>query len=104
MLSGTCQIRTVTLSADGYGGQSESVSDGSSIRCHLDVWTSDRTEQEQMFGLLQGRQGGRLHLPSGTSVSPSDRIVHQGITWEVLAIEAPSGLEPIRSIIVGRFT
>lgn len=100
-LTGSFSIYALSLASDGYGGQPQTYSlRESGVSGHLEMPAKGR--EADVAAKLTSEQVFVLHLPSGTTVQPTDRVSDGSVTYEVLAVDAPTTLEPMRGVFVVR--
>lgn len=86
-LSDTCTIRKVTRSDDGQGGFTETWSDrASGVACRLASVRSQRSERPE-GEQLAAYSRWVLTIPHDQAIEESDRVVHDGETYEVAHLE-----------------
>lgn len=83
LLPDTCNLLTVTSTADGQGGVTQTWGTASSsVACRLDVVSG----REQIAGgALQPFIKTMLSLPHSTTITDAYRVEHGGITYAVIA-------------------
>lgn len=86
LLPDTCNILSVTETADGMGGVTPTWGTTSAgVACRLDIIVS-RSDEEQIAGAsLRAFQETVLSVPYSTSISTTNRIEHGGYTYDVKA-------------------
>ena len=83
LLPDTCNIVTITKTADGQGGWTESKgTSGTAIACRLDVHTG---REMLTGGAVQPYIKTVLSLPYDTTITEVNRVEHGGITYAVIA-------------------
>ena len=83
LLPDTCNLLTVTESADGQGGFSQTWGTASSsVACRLDVVSG---REQVAGGALQPYIKTMLSLPYNTTITDAYRVEHGGITYAVIA-------------------
>lgn len=78
-----CVIQGVTRTSDGAGGWSESWSARGTVICRLDPIVS-RNRSEAQAAREATIQYYTLSVPWDTEIAPDDRVVHDGVTYEVV--------------------
>lgn len=78
----TCNILSVTESADGQGGITETWGTASTSSCRLDVVTG---REQTAGGALQPYIKTMLSLPYNATITEAYRVEHGGITYAVIA-------------------
>ena len=102
-LSDTCNISTPTYAADAYGGRTVSSTTAvDDVPCLVQPLNSG--EQRDFEGILKSRQGYRVMLASGTSVSLKATITTGSVTLEVVAVDQPVSNDPIRRVICAKIS
>jgi len=83
LLPDTCNIISITNTADGEGGVTESLGTvGTSIPCRLDV----KMGSEQITGgAIQPYIKTMLSLPYNQTITEAQRVEHGGLTYSVVA-------------------
>lgn len=87
-----CQILRRTLTSDGMGGNTTVWNTIATVNCRIAPVVSRTVEQvdQQRIELLSRWS---IALPVGQDIDIKDRIVANGITYEVAAFAAPRTLE-----------
>ena len=81
----TCNILSVTETADGFGGVSQSWGTASaSVSCRLDI-VPTQTEEQVNGASLRNFQETVLSIPYSTSIAVTNRVEHGGYTYNVIA-------------------
>ncbi len=100
-LTGSFSTYALSIASDGYGGQTQTYTlRESGIEGHLEMPAKGR--EQEVAAKLTTEQVYVLHLPSGTTVNPTDRVSDGSVTYEVLAVDAPTTMEPMRGAFVVR--
>jgi hypothetical protein len=87
-LPDTCAITPQTKTADGAGGWTVADGTATNVACR---YFPDRNPTEAVSNSRQrGVRTWIVELPQGTSVSASDHIVVDGLTFEVVGFETQS--------------
>lgn len=83
LMPDTCQVITITHTSDGAGGQTDTYGTAASIACRLDYLTGT---EAIAAGAIQPFGRYMLTVPAATSIVQANRILHSGITYNVLGI------------------
>lgn len=85
LLPDTCVIKTLTTAPDGMGGQTETWSASGTATCRLDR----RSGGERMAGgAIRAYGEWVLTVPYQTGVDVSKRVLHGGLTYNVVEVNA----------------
>ena len=96
LLPDTCNILSVTRTADGKGGWTETWGTASaSVACRLDMKSG--MEQVQGGG-VQPYKSYMLSLPYSTTITTDYRVVHSGITYEVKTVNTSQSWIAVRRV------
>lgn len=83
----TCRIDTITQAVSGASTWTE----GSTVSCGITTPSSRPDGGGGLVTVSPDDRGYLIAMPYGTSVKGSDRIVSNGVTYEVLAVDKPGG-------------
>jgi hypothetical protein len=99
-LQDTCTVSRNTTSANGAGGQSAAwTTVFADLPCHLE--SEMRRGFESSLGDRQEFVTKfRMHVPAETDIRIADRVLHAGVTYDVVDLEAPLSQEPLRSALL----
>jgi SPP1 family predicted phage head-tail adaptor len=99
LLPDTCDILSVTRTADGYGGFGETWGTASAaVACRMD----HKTGAEQLAGgAVQTYQGNMLTLPYNATITTANRVKFSGNNYNVLAVSEGSDIA-VKRITVER--
>ncbi|MFN8533850.1 MAG: head-tail adaptor protein [Dehalococcoidia bacterium] len=97
--SATVQRRTPA--DDGRGGQSVSWPTALATVCRIAGLSANDRQIADKLGV---EASATLVFAAGSDVRASDRVVAGGVTWTVLAVEAPTSYETRRVALVGRLS
>lgn len=100
LLPDTCNILTVTETANGAGGVSQSWGTAyTSVACRLDK----RTGNEQLSaGAIQPFTGWVLSLPYNATISEACRVEHGGYTYNVTSVNNDASWRVVKRAILER--
>lgn len=94
-LTDTCIISRLSLSSNSMGGGTESWSNiATGVACSivrdtgLEKTAGEKLEAETMF---------LLHITYSTDIKAADRVVCQGVTYNVLAVLSPLSIEAVKT-------
>ena len=97
-LTTSAQIQRVVRTSDGAGGVTETWSTIATVNCNASPLSKQETEIPEL-GRLEGQSQWLVTLPPYTDVTVLDRIVTQGLTYEVYAVKGPRTYEIYRSVL-----
>lgn len=83
LMPDTCQLQTVTRTADGAGGWTESWSVSATVACRVDAMIS-RNRSEAQAAREAKIVYYTLTVPWDTTLELDMRVVHGGVTYEVV--------------------
>jgi len=87
-LPDTCTLRAVTRSSDGQGGWTDAWADTyTGVPCRLAVMPIQGGESAA-GSQVTSLSAWVLHIPWDQAVDPEWRVVHEGITYEIVQLEA----------------
>lgn len=88
LLPDTCDVLSVTRTADGYGGMSETWGTASAaVACRMD----HRNGRDVLAGgVVQTYQGNILTLPYDTTITTSNRVKYGGNNYNVISVSEGS--------------
>lgn len=88
----SAQIQRATTASDGLGGRSRTFATVATVACRI---TPDRKgAAEAMTGeRMMDKEPYRVSFPLGTDVRITDRVVVDGVTLAVEAVQAPRSVE-----------
>lgn len=86
LLPDTCNILSVTETADGQGGISQTWGTASaSVSCRIDVIRDPRMDELRAGASVRNFQATFLSLPYSATVTVSNRVEHGGLTYNVVS-------------------
>jgi hypothetical protein len=85
LLPDTCYILSVTESPNGMGGKTQTLGTAGTSICRLDMVNTGTPETMQGAG-MRGRQETILSLPYDATVTTVNKILHEGITYNVQSV------------------
>jgi hypothetical protein len=94
LLPDICDIVSVARTADGYGGWAETLSVSSTVACRMDHKSGREVLGD---GSVRSYQGNVLTLPHTASISTANRVVYDGILYNVISVSAGSNLAVLRA-------
>lgn len=93
----TCDIYSVTRSADGYGGVTETwTALYSGVKCRMDQ-TSGR--EQLAGGAWQWFSKNMLSLPATTAITTAHRVYYGGVMYAVMSVNEGSRLGVKRVVL-----
>lgn len=98
-MSTTVVIQRLTTASDGEGGQTQTWNTLSTTIGRIGGADQRLPSEQVEAGQLTGIQQWIVALPAGTDVALSDRLVAQGITYQVVGLQAPMTYEIERRVI-----
>ena len=97
LLPDTCSILSVTKTADGKGGWSESWGTSASVACRLDI----KSGMEQVVGGgVQPYRHCMLSIPYDTTITTDYRVLHGGVTYNVLTVSTGQSWQAVKRVEV----
>lgn len=102
-LPDVCVIRARTLTADGQGGKTESYATSVTTTCRVSPAGRAMQEVTRADG-TRATADWVVTLPYNTTVSQSDRLLVNTVTYEVLGAKAPRGWEITRRVMARTIT
>ena len=103
LLPDTCNILSVSGTADGFGGVTSTWGTASSnVSCRLDIITRRETGQNIDGASMREYQETVLSLPYNTSVSNNNRIEHGGFTYNVTATNTDQSWIAVKRVSLER--
>jgi hypothetical protein len=84
LMPDTCNILSVTQTADGFGGITQTWGTVVTVACRLDIVPTQHDEQVNGSS-LRNFQETVLSIPFSTSIAVTNRVEHGGYTYNVLA-------------------
>lgn len=82
-LPDTCVIQSLTQTADGQGGHTESWSAAGTVSCRLDNGSGNK---RNVAASLNPFSSWVLTVPQSTTITTASRVVHGGETYSVTAV------------------
>ena len=86
-LMATCRIDRATDTSDSSAGYTQSWPNGSTVACNLTTPSSLPAKSAGLIQILPEERGYIVALPYGTVITPADRIVSGGRTYEVIGVD-----------------
>lgn len=83
LMPDSCVLQTATLASDGQGGQVETWAAAGTVICRLDNGSGQRANVAQS---VQPFSAWVLTVPQGTGLATDQRVVHNGVTFSVMAV------------------
>lgn len=99
-LPDVCVVQARTLTSDGQGGRTEAYATSVTTTCR--VSPAGQTTQGNEVTRGDGTKALAdwiVTLPYSTSVAQTDRLLVNGVTYEVLGVKAPRGWEITRRVL-----
>lgn len=87
-LTASCRIDPAT-DTDTANGPTQSWPSGSTVACALTTPSSLPARSAGLIAILPEERGYLVALPYGTAITPADRIVSGGRTYEVIGVDKP---------------
>ena len=101
-LPDTCTILRRTLTNDGQGGYVETWSEvATGVKCRL-VHSNLAPRETVIAERAAGRTVWQLTVPYGTDISRTDRVVVNGVTYEILAVWSGGTWETARRVVLAK--
>ena len=101
-LPDTCDIQTMTRTADSYGGWTETWADTyEDVACRLAVMPLNRPESIDA-GQIASTTRWLLAVPYNQAIDATMRVVHDGVTYEVEGVEDKQSHRPSRHAYLRR--
>ena len=96
LLPDTCSVLSVTKTADGKGGWTESYGT-TSVSCRLDI----KSGMEQVVGGgVQPYRHCMLSVPYDTTITTDYLVVHGGVTYNVLTVSTGQSWQAVKRVEV----
>ena len=93
----SCVIQTRITSGDGYGGTTLTYTASAPIPCR--VFTHPRpVDERDAEGRLESIVRWMAALPAGTAITAKDRLLCNGVQYEVAGVIAPQSFEVQRLV------
>jgi hypothetical protein len=86
LLPDTCQVITITNTADSEGGVTTSRATATAIDCRLDAVQGVSTGEQRTGGAIQAYQSYMLSVPYDSVVLPENEILISGVNYAVKSI------------------
>ena len=83
LLPDTCQIITLTHTADGEGGWTDSRATATAVNCRLDV---TQAREQVTGGAIQPYTSYKLSIPYDTTVVTGNEVLHSGVNYAVTGV------------------
>lgn len=102
LLPDTCDILTVTRTADGYGGMTESIGTASAgVSCRLDAQLyAGMTDEMVKAERLLPYNRYMLSLPYDTTITTDNRVLHNSITYAVTGVNVSQSWNAVKRVSV----
>jgi hypothetical protein len=95
LLPDTAQVITITNTANGYGGQTESRATATAVPFRLDVISG----RELVSGAgLQQFMAYKGSFPYDTVITGDNQILHNGVTYAVTSVNTNQSWEAVRRV------
>jgi len=88
-LQSSCVIYTASDVTDTSGGYTNSWASGSTVACGITTPTTQAASDPGMVPVIGDERGVVIALPHGTGITPADRLVSGGITYEIVHVDKP---------------
>lgn len=88
-LQSSCRLDLASNVSDSSGGYTNSWASGSTVACGITTPTSQAASDSGMVAVIGEERGVVIALPYGTTITPADRIVSGGVTYEVIHVDNP---------------
>lgn len=96
----TCTLRLFTGYSTIDGEYLEAFTDRSNVRCRIINKSGKNvnsfTNQEEQVQILKNQQSTKVQLPFSTEVTTKDKLVHNGIVYDIIDV-------PIKHTLMGAF-
>lgn len=103
LLPDTCNILSVTETADGFGGVTQTWGTATAgAACRLDIIRRRNTNIQIDGAALREYQETVLSLPYNASVSNNDRIEHGGLTYNVTSTNVDQSWISVKRVLLER--
>lgn len=103
LLPDTCNILSVTETADGFGGVSQSWGTASAnVACRLDIVRDNQSDEAIAGASRRNFQETVLSLPYNTTISVSNRVEHGGYTYNVTANNTDQSWIAVKRVVLER--
>ena len=99
LLPDTCDILSVTRSADGEGGWTETWGTASTVSCRLDMVQG---REALAGGAVQPFTAYMLSLPYDAVISAANRVQHSSVTYNVVSVNTGQSWKAVTRVSLER--
>ena len=98
LMPDTCAILSVTYTSDGTGGWTESWgTTTASVACSLNQLSGT---EALAAGAVEPYSRCNLILPTSATITPTNRVLHNGVTYNVISVDTDNSWPICRRAIV----
>lgn len=98
LMTTPCQVLRKTGVSDAWGGQTDTWAVLQETVCLVAPEQRAGGREQIALGRIEEQDRVIIRLPAGTDVDIKDRISAQGVTYEVVSLEAPRTIEISRIV------
>lgn len=104
LLGGTAVLHRPTLALDGQGGRTETWAAYGTVSFNLAPAGKSQDSENVEGGALRATTPRAATFPATTDITPRDRVVYSGGTFEVASVMEPRPLEVVRRAMLTYIT